>query len=53
MGAFGLALAQSIMAAIEVFILFTIMSIRFPDLLNNDFGKQPGAWPAQPDSWLS
>ena len=39
MGAFGLALAQSIMAAIEVFILFTIMSIRFPDLLNNDFWK--------------
>ncbi len=37
MGAFGLALAQSIMAAIEVFILFTIMSIRFPDLLNNVF----------------
>ena len=42
MGAFGLALAQSIMAAIEVVILFTIMSIRFPDLLNNVFWK--AAW---------
>ncbi len=37
MGAFGLALAQSIMAAVEVFILFSIMSIRFPDVLNKVF----------------
>ena len=39
MGAFGLALAQAIMAGIEVVILFTIMAIRFPDLLNNTFWK--------------
>ena len=37
MGAFGLALAQSIMAAIEVFILFAVMSMRFPGLLNRGF----------------
>ena len=37
MGAFGLALAQSVMAAIEVVILFAIMSIRFPNIFNVDF----------------
>ena len=42
MGAFGLALAQSIMAAVEVFILFSIMSIRFPGVLNKAFWS--GAW---------
>lgn len=37
MGAFGLALAQAVMAGIEVLILFSIMSIRFPGLLNIGF----------------
>jgi putative peptidoglycan lipid II flippase len=37
MGAFGLALAQSAMAAVEVVILFTVMTRRFPGLLNGDF----------------
>jgi putative peptidoglycan lipid II flippase len=37
MGAFGLALAQSIMAAVEVFILFTVMGIKFNGLLDRDF----------------
>jgi len=37
MGAYGLAWAQSIMAAVEVFILFTVMSMRFPGLLNREF----------------
>jgi putative peptidoglycan lipid II flippase len=37
MGAYGLAWAQSIMAAVEVLILFTVMSMRFPGLLNRDF----------------
>ena len=37
MGAYGLAWAQSIMAMVEVFILFTIMSIRIPGLFNRVF----------------
>ncbi|MES2876683.1 MAG: lipid II flippase MurJ [Patescibacteria group bacterium] len=37
MGAYGLAWAQSIMAAVEVIILFTVMSVRFPGLLNREF----------------
>jgi len=37
MGAYGLAWAQSIMAAVEVFTLFVIMVRRFPGLLNADF----------------
>lgn len=37
MGAYGLAWAQSIMAAVEVIILFAVMAIRFPELLNNKF----------------
>lgn len=37
MGAFGLALAQSVMAAVEVIILFTVMAKRFPGLLNGGF----------------
>lgn len=37
MGAFGLALAQAIMAALEVFILFTIMATRFTGLFNASF----------------
>jgi putative peptidoglycan lipid II flippase len=37
MGPFGLALAQSIMAGVEVLILFSIMSIRFPGLLSKSF----------------
>ncbi len=37
MGAYGLAWAQSIMAAVEVFILFVVMARRFPGLLNSDF----------------
>lgn len=37
MGAYGLAWAQSIMAAVEVLILFTVMSMRFPGLLNREF----------------
>ena len=36
-GAYGLAWAQSIVAAVEVFILFGVMSIRLPGLLNVDF----------------
>lgn len=37
MGAYGLAWAQSIMAAVEVIILFTVMAMRFPGLLNGEF----------------
>lgn len=37
MGAYGLAWAQSIMAAIETFILFTVMIRRFPGLLNREY----------------
>lgn len=37
MGAYGLAWAQSIVAAIEILILFTIMQRRIPGLLNRDF----------------
>lgn len=37
MGAYGLAWAQSIMAAVEVVILFTVMAMRFPGLLNGAF----------------
>lgn len=37
MGAYGLAWAQSIMAAIETFILFTVMVRRFPGLLNLEY----------------
>ena len=37
MGAYGLAWAQSIMAMVEVIILFTVMAIRFPGLLNGPF----------------
>jgi putative peptidoglycan lipid II flippase len=37
MGAYGLAWAQSIMAAVEVFILFTVMARRFPGLLDKSF----------------
>lgn len=42
MGAYGLALAQSIMAAVEAFILFGIMSMRLGGLLNSDFWS--GVW---------
>ena len=37
MGAYGLAWAQSIMAAVEVFILFTVMGIRFKGLIDRTF----------------
>lgn len=37
LGAYGLAYAQLIMAAVEVIILFVIMSRRFPDLFNRVF----------------
>lgn len=37
MGAYGLAWAQSIMAAAEVFILFAVMAVRFPGLLDKNF----------------
>ena len=37
MGAYGLAWAQSIMAAVEVFILFGVMARRFPGLLDLTF----------------
>ena len=37
MGAYGLAWAQSIMAGVEAFILFTIMVRRFPGLLNKEY----------------
>ncbi|MGB3945754.1 MAG: lipid II flippase MurJ [Candidatus Saccharimonadales bacterium] len=37
MGAYGLAWAQSIMAAVEVFILFAVMVVRFPGLLDKGF----------------
>ncbi|MDQ5932347.1 MAG: putative peptidoglycan lipid flippase [Patescibacteria group bacterium] len=37
MGAYGLAWAQSIMAAVEVFILFAVMAVRFPGLLDKGF----------------
>jgi putative peptidoglycan lipid II flippase len=37
MGAYGLAWAQSIVAAVEVFILFTIMSWRIPGLFDRPF----------------
>lgn len=37
MGAFGLALAQSVMAGVEVTILFIVMSMRIPGLLNGAF----------------
>lgn len=37
MGAYGLAWAQSIVAAIEILILFTIMQRRIPGLFNRDF----------------
>ncbi len=37
MGPFGLALAQSIMAGVEVVILFIVMSMRIPGLLNGAF----------------
>lgn len=42
MGAFGLALAQSVMAGVEVLILFVVMSVRIPGLLNGDFWN--GVW---------
>jgi putative peptidoglycan lipid II flippase len=42
MGAYGLAWAQSIMAAVEVFILFTVMAMRFPGLLDKVFWS--GVW---------
>lgn len=38
-GVGGLAMAQSIVAAVEVFILMTIMYVRDPKLLNMDFGS--------------
>ena len=37
MGAYGLAWAQSIVAVVEVTILFTVMSKRMPRLFNKDF----------------
>ncbi|MEO5499589.1 MAG: murein biosynthesis integral membrane protein MurJ [Candidatus Saccharimonadales bacterium] len=37
MGIYGLAWAQSIVAAVEVFILFAIMSIKLPQLFDNSF----------------
>lgn len=37
MGAYGLALAQSIMAAVEVLILFVVMNLRFGSLLTGEF----------------
>lgn len=37
MGAYGLAWAQSLMAMVEVFILFSIMSTRIPGLFNKVF----------------
>lgn len=37
MGAYGLAWAQSIVAAVEIFVLFVIMQRRIPGLLNRDF----------------
>ncbi len=37
MGIYGLAWAQSIIAVVEVFILFVIMSIRIPQLFDNSF----------------
>jgi len=37
MGIYGLAWAQSIVAAVEVFILFTIMSTRIPQLFDSGF----------------
>lgn len=42
MGAFGLALAQSVMAGVEVAILFVVMSVRIPGLLNGVFWN--GVW---------
>ena len=42
MGAYGLAWAQSIMAAVEVAILFTVMGSRFKGLLNKNFWS--GVW---------
>ena len=39
LGAYGLAMAQSIMAAVEVFILFGVMSIRIPGLFDKVFGS--------------
>ena len=42
MGAYGLALAQSIMAAVEVVILFAVMSIRLNGLFNAEFWS--GVW---------
>ncbi len=42
MGAYGLALAQSSMAAVEVFILFVIMSMRIKGLFDATFWS--GVW---------
>ena len=42
MGAFGLALAQSVMAGVEVAILFVVISMRIPGLLNGTFWN--GVW---------
>ncbi len=42
LGAYGLAWAQSIMAAVEVFILFTVMSVRLGGLLDKIFWS--GVW---------
>lgn len=42
MGAYGLAFAQAIMAMVEVFILFSIMSVRFPNLFNGEFWRAVG-----------
>jgi putative peptidoglycan lipid II flippase len=42
MGAYGLAWAQSIMAAVEVVILFTVIGIRVKGLLNASFWH--GVW---------
>ena len=42
MGAFGLALAQSVMAAVEVVILFIVMTVRFPGLFDRSFWS--GVW---------
>ncbi len=37
MGAYGLALAQSSMAVVEVLILFAVMNLRFGNILNREF----------------
>ena len=43
MGIYGLAVAQSIVAALEVIILFAIMSVRIPKLFDMAFARAVGA----------